>query len=65
VVVVAIGDRVKLLDNKNKKLVIRKLKTQSISLFFIISLMCFNFWIIMMVVATLKARMPLCEVLIT
>ncbi len=58
VVVVGIGDRVKLMDNKNKKLVIGKLKTQSIYLFFIISFMCFNFWIVMMVVATLKARMP-------
>ncbi len=65
VVVIAIGDRVKLLDNNNKELVIGKLKIQSISLFLIISLMCFSFWIVMMVMATLKARMSSCEVLFT
>ncbi len=63
--VVGVGDGERLVDERNKKLVFEKLSTQFVSLVFVGSLMCFSFWIVIEVVATLKRRMPWCEVLFT
>ncbi len=63
--VVGVSDGMRLMDEGNKKLVFEKLSTQFVSLGFIIRLMCFSFWIVIEVVATLKRRTPWCEVLFT
>jgi predicted cation transporter len=65
VFVVGVGDGMRPVDEGNKKLVFEKLNTQFVSLVFVISLMRFSFWIVIDVVATLKRRMPWCEVLFT
>ncbi len=65
VFVVGVSDGMRLMDEGNKKLVFEKLSTQFVSLGFIIRLMCFSFWIVIEVVATLKRRTPWCEVLFT
>jgi hypothetical protein len=63
VFVVGVGDGVRLVDEGNKKLVFEKSSTQFVSLVFIVRLMCFSFGIVIEVVATLKRRMPWCEML--
>ncbi len=63
VFVVGVGDGARPMDEGNKKLVFEKLSTQFVSLVFVIRLMRFSFWIVIEVVATLKRRMPWCEVL--